>query len=111
MIIHTASILCWMVIGFSVGDLFGSIFINMAIMGIADSFANFLLVVMLNRCSRVVLISFSFGGLGLSLVISSVLRRFFYDSTRMIDVALMIIGKFFASSTELDQHFKLLLIF
>ena len=98
MILHASSLIGWMVISFTVGDLFGSIFLNTAIMGIADSVANSLLIVMLRHLPRVVLLSFTYGGLGLSLVISSVLRGFLYDKTRMIDVALMVTAKFFASS-------------
>ena len=98
MVIHTAALLSWMVISFTVGELFGSIFINTIILGVADALSNLLLTVVLRRCRRVVLLSFTFSGLGLVLITSSVLRGFFYDSTRTIDVALMILGKFFASS-------------
>ena len=98
MIIHTAALLSWMVISFTVGELFGSIFINTIILGVADALSNLLLTVVLRHCRRVVLLSFNFGGLGLVLLTSSVLRGFLFESTRTIDVALMIIGKFFASS-------------
>lgn len=98
MLIHATSPLCWQVIGLTVGELFGSIFVNTTIMGIADVVANILLILILPRFPRQILHSLNFAALGISLVTSSVLRGFFYDSTRLIDVILMIIAKFFSSS-------------
>ena len=97
MLIHATSPLCWQVIGLTVGELFGNIFVNTTIMGIADVVANILLIIILLRFPRQILHSLNFALLGIFLA-SSVLRGFFYDSTRLIDVILMIIAKFFSSS-------------
>ena len=98
MVIHTTAPLCWMVISFSVGELFGSIFLNTAIMGIADVIANTVLIVVLRHFRRQVLTSLNFALLGLCLITSCVLRGFFYDSTRLVDAVFMIMAKFFSSS-------------
>ena len=98
MLIWSTAPLCWMVIGFSVGDLFGSIFLNTAIMGIADFIANLFLMSVTRFFERQVLASLTFLFLGLSLVTSSVLRGFYYDSTRVADVTMNMLAKFFASS-------------
>ena len=98
MLIHATSPLCWSVISLTVGDLFGSIFVNTTIMGLADSAANLILLLMLPRYPRQILHSLNFAALGLSLVTSSVLRGFFYQKTRLADVVLMVIAKFFSSS-------------
>ena len=97
MIIHTTATL-WIVISLSVGELFGSIFLNTAIMGIADFVANAVLLVVMPHFQRQVLTSLNFAFLGACLVTSTVLRGFFYDQTRLVDVAFMILAKFFSSS-------------
>ena len=56
MIIHTTATL-WIVISLSVGELFGSIFLNTAIMGIADFVANAVLLVVMPHFQRQVLTS------------------------------------------------------
>ena len=87
-----------MVISFSVGELFGNIFLNTAIMGVADVVANCILILMTRFFKRQVLTSLTFLFLGACLITNSVLRGFFYESTRVADVSVMILAKFFASS-------------
>lgn len=103
MLLHTTAPLCWMVIGFSVGELFGSIFVNTAVMGVADITANLILIVVMRHVPRQVMASLIFALLGLCLAASSVLRGFFFDSTRVADVSMMIMAKFFASSEFFDD--------
>ena len=101
MLVHTTAPLCWMVISFSVGELFGSIFLNTAIMGVADVVANVVLIVVMRHFPRQVLTSLNFAALGICLITSSVLRGFFYDTTRLSDVVMMIMAKFFSSSKSM----------
>ena len=98
MLIWSTAPLCWMVIGFSVGELFGNIFINTAIMGIADVVANCILLLVTRFFQRQLLISSNFLALGACLITNSVLRGFYYESTRVADVSFTMLAKFFASS-------------
>ena len=86
------------VIGFSVGELFGSIFLNTAVMGVADVMANCILIGIMRHCPRQILTSLIFALLGLCLIASSVMRGFYFDQTRLADMIMMIMAKFFASS-------------
>ena len=99
MLIWSTAPLCWMVISFSVGELFGNIFLNTAIMGIADLVANCILLLVTRFFKRQVLTSLNFLCLGACLITNSVLRGFYYESTRVADVSVMMMAKFFASSS------------
>ena len=108
MLIWSTAPLCWMVIGFSVGDLFGSIFLNTAIMGIADFIGNLFLMSVTQFFERQVLTSLTFLFLGLCLLTSSILRAFYYDSTRVADVTMNMFAKFFASSKHETINLKVI---
>jgi hypothetical protein len=109
MLIHTTATL-WIVISISVGELFGSIFLNTAVMGIADFVANVTLLVVMPYFQRQVLTSLNFTPLGVCLITSSIMRGFFYNVTRLGDVGMMIMAKFFSSSKfNLSVKTKLLL--
>ena len=95
---HPYNSALWIVISLSVSELFGSIFLNTAVMGIADFVANLTLLLVMPYFRRQVLTSLNFTLLGVCLITSSILRGFFYDTTRLADVVMMILAKFFASS-------------
>ena len=67
-------------------------------MGIADFVANLTLLLVMPYFRRQVLTSLNFTLLGVCLITSSILRGFFYDTTRLADVVMMILAKFFSSS-------------
>ena len=98
MLIWSTAPLCWMVISFSVGELFGNIFLNNAILGVVEVSATFISMSIQKYLPRQILMFLCFLFLGLFLLTSTVLRGFYYDETRVADVVVMIFAKFFASS-------------
>ena len=106
MLIWSTAPLCWMVISFSVGELFGNIFLNTAILGLVEVLATFMSMSIQKYLPRQILMFLCFLFLGLFLLTSTVLRGFYYDQTRVADVVVMIFAKFFASSEFLQITFN-----
>ena len=81
----------------SVGELFGSIFLNNAILGLVDFSGTTILSLVQRFFKRQVLQSLCFMLLGSTLLTSSILRAFFFEETRLADLILMLSAKLFAS--------------
>ena len=106
MLIWSTAPLCWMVISFSVGELFGNIFLNNAILGLVEVLATFMSMSIQKYLPRQILMFLCFLFLGIFLLTSTVLRGFYYDKTRVADVVVMILAKFFASSKFFTEFFR-----
>ena len=87
----------WMVINFAVDQLFGDIFINVIVLGLADMAANTLLVLFGKFFRRQIITSISFGGLSLCFIVCFGLRLYETELTQKLDVAFMMLANFFAS--------------
>ena len=81
----------------SVGELFGNIFLNNAILGLADFFGMTILTLVLRFFKRPILQSLCFILLGTTLFASSILRAFFFEETKIADLVLMLTAKLFSA--------------
>ena len=81
----------------SVGELFGNIFLNNAILGLADFFGMTILTLVLRFFKRPILQSLCFMLLGSTLFASSILRAFFFEETKLADLVLMLSAKLFSA--------------
>ena len=87
----------WMVINFAVGQLFGNIFVNVVVLGVADLLANALLILIVGYFRRQVLTSVCFGGMSICFLVSFGLRLYPSEIVEQINVGFMMMAKFFAS--------------
>ena len=81
----------------TVDELFGNIFLNNAILGLADFFGMIVLTLILRFFERPVLQGLCFMLLGSTLFASSILRAFFYEQTKIADLVLILSAKLFSS--------------
>ena len=94
-----------MVIGLSVDELFGNIFLNNAVLGLADFVAMLGLVFVSKYFKRQILLSCSLLMMAITLLTSSILRGVNYSGTRKADLAFMLVAKFFSSSKLVCRFF------
>ena len=96
----------WMVINFAVGQLFGNIFVNVVVLGLADLLANILLVLTVGYFRRQVLTSICYGGMSLCFLVSFGLRLYPSELIDKINVGFMMMAKFCASGKLLLPRFS-----